>query len=191
MARCEPSRSVEGNFTRYLQLIVKRVFDIAVSAIALFVLSPVFLLASLAIRLDTRGPIFSVKHVYCYNDQRIQVLRFRSRNHGDVTACGRFLIRTGLDQLPMLINVLSGEMSIVGLHCHLLPPPRLNDQLELSFVTRSFRAGLVSLKDPQAVADGELSRRNADLFYISHWSLLLDVKVLFQHFFSKHAYLQN
>ena len=181
-------RSAEENFTRYPQLIVKRVFDIAASAIVLLVLSPLLLLASLAIKLESRGPIFTVKRAYCYNNQRVRVLGFRSRGHRDVTACGRFLIRTGLDQLPMLINVLRGEMSIVGLHCHFLPPPRLNDQLELAFVTRSFRPGLVSLKDPRA--DG-VSRRDADLFYISNWSLLLDAKVLFHHFFSTHTYFQN
>jgi lipopolysaccharide/colanic/teichoic acid biosynthesis glycosyltransferase len=183
-------RSAEGNFTRYPQLIVKRVFDIAASAIVLLVLSPLFLLASLAIKLESRGPVFSVKHVYSYNNQHVRVLRFRSRSHRDVTTCGRFLIRSGLDQLPMLLNILGGEMSIVGLHCHFLPPPRLNDQLELAFVTRSFRPGLVSLKTPRARTDG-VSRRNADLFYISNWSLLLDAKVLFRHLFSEHTYLQN
>ena len=184
-------RFAEENFTRYPQLIVKRVFDIAASAIVLLVLSPLFLLASLAIKLKSRGPIFIVKHVYCYNNQHVRVLGFRSRSHRDVTACGRFLIRSGLDQLPMLINVLRGEMSIVGLHYYRLPPPRLNVQLELAPVTRYFRPGVVSLRDPQSVADGELSRRSADLFYISNWSLLLDAKVLFQHLFSKQTYFQN
>jgi len=108
-----------------------------------------------------------------------------------VTISGRFFSRTGLDQLPILLNVLRGEMSIVGLHCYRLPPPRLNVQLELAPVTRYFRPGLVSLRNPQTVADGELSRRNADLFYISNWSLLLDAKVLFQHLFSKQTYFQN
>ena len=72
----------------------------------------------------------------------------------------------------MLINVLRGEMSIVGLHSYRLPPSHLNVQLELAPVTRYFRPGLVSLRDPQTVVDSELSRRNADLFLsrIGHYS---------------------
>jgi lipopolysaccharide/colanic/teichoic acid biosynthesis glycosyltransferase len=184
-------RSAEGIFTRNLQLIVKRVFDIAASTIVLFLFSPLFLLASLAIKLESQGPVFSVKHVYCYNNQHVRVLRFRSRGHRDVTFSGRFLMRTGLDQLPTLINVLSAEMSIVGPRCYLLPPPRLNDQLELAFETRFFVPGLVNLKVPREHTNGELSSRDADLFYISNWSLLLDAKVLVQHLLSKHTYFQN
>ena len=182
-------RSAEGNFTRYLQLIVKRVFDIAVSTVVLLVLSPLFLLACLAIKLESEGPIFSVKHLYCYNNQHVRVLRFRSRSHCDVTIGGRFLIRTGLDQLPMLINVLRGEMSIVGPHAYVLPPPQLNDQIAPASLRGPLRPGLISLEGPPT--GGELNRKDADLFYISNWSLLLDAKVLFQQVISKHTYFQN
>ena len=181
-------RSAKGNLTRHLQLIVKRVFDIVAATIVLVLFSPLLLLASLAIKLESQGPIFSVKHVYCYNNQHVRALRFRTRSHRDVTIGGRFLIRTGLDQLPMLINVLRGEMSIVGPHAYVLPPPQLNDQIAPP-VKGPLRPGLVSLEGPPT--SGELSRKDADLYYISNWSLLLDAKVLFQQVVSKHVYFQN
>ena len=182
-------RSAKANFARCLQLIVKRVFDIAASTIGLVLFSPLLLLASLAIKLESQGPIFSVKHVYCYNNQHVRVLRFRTRSHGDVTIGEHFLIRTGLDQLPMLINVLRGEMSIVGPHAYALPPPQLNDQIAPTSLKGPLRPGLVSLEGPPTSA--ELSRKDADLSYISNWSLLLDAKILFQLVISKHMYFQN
>jgi lipopolysaccharide/colanic/teichoic acid biosynthesis glycosyltransferase len=182
-------RSAKGNLTRYLQLIVKRVFDIVAATIVLVLFSPLLLLASLAIKLESQGPIFSVKHVYCYNNQHVRALRLRTRSHRDVTIGGRFLIRTGLDQLPMLINVLRGEMSIVGPHAYVLPPPQLNDQIAPTSLKGPLRPGLVSFEGSHA--GGELSREDADLSYISNWSLLLDAKILFQQVISKHMYFQN
>ena len=110
-------RSVERNYQRCSQLIAKRVFDVAVSTIVLFLFSPLFLLVLLTIRLGTSGPIFSVEHAYSCTSQPIRVLRFRIRDHG----LRPFLTRSGLDQLPMLINVLRGEMSIVGPHRYVFP----------------------------------------------------------------------
>jgi lipopolysaccharide/colanic/teichoic acid biosynthesis glycosyltransferase len=139
-------QTAHWEFTRRLQLIVKRAFDVAISAIVLLILSPLFLLASLAIKLETGGPIFSVKHVYCYNNQHTLILSSRTRSHRAVTSCGRALIRIGLDQIPMLINVLRGEMSIVGTHFYVLPPPQLFDQHSPVLLDGPFKPGLVSFK---------------------------------------------
>ena len=179
--------------TRYVQLVVKRAFDIAASVMVLLVLSPLFLLTSLAIKLESHGPIFSVKHEYCYNGRRIQVLRFRSRSRRSVTVIGRFLTRSGLNQLPMLINVLRGEMSIVGPSCHVaLPSIPLSDQLSRALLNSPFRPGLISFEGPHHErTDWEPRKIEADLFYISNWSLLLDAKILFLNLFSKATYVQN
>ena len=139
----------QRRWTRYLQLVVKRAFDIAASVMVLLVLCPLFLLASLAIKVESRGPIFSVKPEYCYNGQRIQVLRFRSRSRRSETVVGRILTRSGLKVLPMLINVLRAEMSIVGPHCHVgLPSIPVSDQLSRELLNSPFRPGLIRLRSP-------------------------------------------
>jgi lipopolysaccharide/colanic/teichoic acid biosynthesis glycosyltransferase len=132
--------SVDENYRRYSQLIVKRVFDVAVSTLALLLLSPLFLFVLLAIRLGTGGPTFSVERAYRCNNQPISVLRFRTRDHGSVNAFGPFLARSGLDQLPMLITVLRGQMSIVGPHRYVLPPLPIYDQMSPGILECSFSA---------------------------------------------------
>jgi lipopolysaccharide/colanic/teichoic acid biosynthesis glycosyltransferase len=172
-------------------LIVKRAFDIATSAIALLVLSPLFLLTALAIAIESRGPIFSIKHAYCYNNQHIRLLSFRYRTHRTQTITGRFLVRMGLDRLPMLINVLLGDISIVGPHFYTVPPPQLDGQLAIAFLNGPFRPGLLSLEGLDAGAEDELSRRDTDLFYVLNWSLMLDAKILLQHLFSRETYFRD
>jgi lipopolysaccharide/colanic/teichoic acid biosynthesis glycosyltransferase len=180
-------RAGHREFKLSLQLVAKRVFDIAVSAIVLLVLSPLFLLASLVLKLETRGPIFSVKHVYCYNNQHVRLLRFRS--HRSASAFGRVLARCGLDQLPTLINVLRGEMSIVGAHFYVLPPAQLYDRLHSAPLDAPLKPGLIGFKGPHS--GPELSLTDADLFYISNWSFVLDLKILVRFLFSKDTYFQN
>jgi lipopolysaccharide/colanic/teichoic acid biosynthesis glycosyltransferase len=167
---------------------VKRVFDVAVSTIALLLLSPLFLLVLMAIRLGTGGPIFSVERAYRCNNQPIHTLRFRTRNHSSVNAFEPFLTHSGLDQLPMLISVSRGEMSIVGPHRYVLPPLRIYDQMSPAFMNAPFLPGLISLELP-VPSDGEGTDMDADMFYVLNWSLHLDAKVLFRHLFFKEAYI--
>ena len=170
------------------QLIAKRAFDVIASAAMLVILSPSFLVASLAVTLDSRGPIFSVSRKYCYNDQTIHVLNFRCRE----TFVGSSLTRSGLDRLPMLINVLRGDMSIVGPRCHIARPSiPLSDQLMLALRDSPLRPGLVNFEDAYRRADLEVRQIEADLFYVSNWSLLLDAKILFRNFFSKVSYFRD
>jgi lipopolysaccharide/colanic/teichoic acid biosynthesis glycosyltransferase len=182
-------RATHRDFTRYFQLIVKRVFDIAVSAIALLVLSPLFMLVSLAVKLETGGPIFTVEHLYSCNNQHVRAVSFRTRSHRSVSAFGRVLIRSGLDHFPMLINVLRGEMSIVGPYSYFLPLPQLIDQMPPALLNGAFRPGLVSFESPYV--GRELSRADADLFYLSNWSLALDLRILFRFLLFRHTYFQN
>ena len=188
-------RSAKANFARYLQLIVKRVFDIAASTIGLVLFSPLLLPASLAIKLESQGPIFSVKHVYCHNNQHVRVLRFRTRSHGDVTIGGRFLIRTGLDQLPMLINVLRGEMSIVGPRPHPIALNAMFQQRIAPFSRRhNVKPGLTGwaqvngLRGETDTIEKMQRRIDYDLYYIDNWSFMLDLKIIVLTLFSKSAY---
>jgi lipopolysaccharide/colanic/teichoic acid biosynthesis glycosyltransferase len=168
----------ERNLTRRIQLAVKRALDIALSALGLFVLSPVFLLVSVAIALETNGMVFSVKHVYGFSSQHIRLLSFRCRIHHTETLVGQFLIRSGLDRLPVLINILRGDLSFVGTHSYALPPQHFDDQVTLALCTKDFfRPGLFT-------CEGDVSDAiEADFSYILNWSLVVDAKIIFRHLF--------
>jgi lipopolysaccharide/colanic/teichoic acid biosynthesis glycosyltransferase len=167
--------SLERHLTRGIQLAVKRAFDIAFSALGLFVLSPVFLLASVAIALESNGTVFSVKHVYGFKNQHIRLLSFRCKTHRTETLVGQFLVRSGLDRLPVLINILRGDMSLVGTHSYVLPPQHFDGQVAPPCTNNFFRPGLFSYKTD------ELNAIEADLSYILNWSPLLDAKIIFRH----------
>jgi exopolysaccharide production protein ExoY len=167
--------SFETHLTRGIQLAIKRALDIALSALGLFVLSPVFLLASVAIALESNGTVFSVKHVYGLNNQRIRLLSFRCRTHRAETLAGQFLVRSGLDRLPVLINILRGDISFVGTHSYVVPPQHFDDQVALPCRNDFFRPGLFSHEGDES------DTTEADLSYILNWSLLLDAKIIFRH----------
>jgi lipopolysaccharide/colanic/teichoic acid biosynthesis glycosyltransferase len=98
----------------------KRVFDIMLATMGLVLFAPILALASLAISLDSRGPIFIWEAVPGCNNQEFRVLKFRvacaagNRIERRITQVGQLLSLTGIDELPQLINVLRGEMSIFG-----------------------------------------------------------------------------
>jgi lipopolysaccharide/colanic/teichoic acid biosynthesis glycosyltransferase len=169
--------SFETPLPRGIQLTVKRALDVALSALGLFVLSPVFLLASVAIALESNGTVFSVKHVYGFNNQRIRLLSFRCRTHPAETLAGQFLIHSGLDRLPVLINILRGDMAFVGTHSYVLPPQHFDDQVPLPCRNDFFRPGLFSHEGDES------DTIEADLSYILNWSLVLDAKIIFRHLF--------
>jgi len=99
---------------------IKRVIDIVVATVGLILFTPVFLLASLAISIDSPGLIFIREALPGCNNKPIRVFKFRvafaagNRINPRMTRVGQILTLTGIDELPQLINVLRGEMSIVG-----------------------------------------------------------------------------
>jgi lipopolysaccharide/colanic/teichoic acid biosynthesis glycosyltransferase len=118
---------------RPFQRVAKRASDIVAAATGLIVFSPLLLLASLAIKLDGRGSIFYSQIEYRYNDQTTRVLKFRSTTSVRADEQSSYLRRldhllrqTGIDGLPMLINVLRGEISIVG-PCSYATPAQFYD----------------------------------------------------------------
>jgi lipopolysaccharide/colanic/teichoic acid biosynthesis glycosyltransferase len=101
-----------------------RVFDFVAAAAGMILLAPIFLVTSIAIKLDSDGPIFIREPRFGQGNRRIQLLKFRLvSGYGDgitpprLTRLGRILCETGIDELPQLFNVLRGELSIMG------PPP--------------------------------------------------------------------
>ena len=121
----------------------KRLFDIAAATMGLILFSPLLLITSIAIKIDTPGPILVRETLYGYKNRPIQVLGFRlvaayaenDRTSPRLTRVGRILSQTGIDELPRLFNLLRGDMSIVG------PPPRPHRNALLNRV----KPGLVRL----------------------------------------------
>jgi lipopolysaccharide/colanic/teichoic acid biosynthesis glycosyltransferase len=98
------------------------------------------------------------------------------------------LRRTGLDTLPKLFNVLRGDLSIIGPRCQVDTLPSLVPDVVVDpLYDNAFRPGLISLELPDELANPIL-KSEADLYYVSHWSLWLDVKILFLHLLSKETY---
>jgi lipopolysaccharide/colanic/teichoic acid biosynthesis glycosyltransferase len=160
----------------------KRVFDIVVATACLMLLFPIMLVVSIAIKLESRGPIFLRKTFYGYKNRAIEVFGFRSvkayaetnKINSDETRVGRVLLRTGIDELPQLFNVIRGEMSIVG------PRPYagrqdLFEHRHMPMLDR-VKPGLTSLAQTPKAPRGP--RINADLYYVKNWSLLLDIKII-------------
>ena len=188
-------------------LAVKSVADRVIALLALIVLAPVLLALVLAIRLDSSGPALFRQRRVGRNGKTFTMLKFRSmrsgaenelpallgRNEVDggvlfklrsdprVTAVGRWLRRTSVDELPQLINVLTGSMSLVG------PRPPLPDEVAAYPATArrrlTVKPGLTGLW--QVSGRSDLSWEDSlrlDLSYVDDWSLALDTAVLFKTF---------
>jgi Undecaprenyl-phosphate glucose phosphotransferase len=189
--------------------VMKRLFDITAAGAGLLVLSPFLALVALAIKLDSRGPVFFRQMRHGYNNETIRVFKFRSmmttedgiafrqvrRDDPRVTRVGQVLRRTNIDELPQLLNVLTGEMSIVGPRPH---PVALNRMFEEHIAPFSRRhnvkpgiTGWAQVNGHRGETDTleKMQRRfECDLFYIENWSFLLDVKIILMTLFSKSAY---
>jgi len=172
----------------------KRCLDVILSLIALIVLSPLFLLIALAIRLDSPGGvIFSQKRVGMHK-KLFSIYKFRTMRSDTphdvptndlagstsyITPVGRFLRMTSLDELPQLWNILKGEMSLIG------PRPALWNQYDLialrdQYGANDVRPGLSGWAQVNGYR-GDTSipaRVEHDLWYIENWSFGLDLKIL-------------
>lgn len=173
---------------------LKRIVDLAVACLGLILLAIPFLVISLAIKLDDGGPIFfrqervgKAGHVFRVWKFRTMVIDATKKGLGHtvaidddrITRVGRILRNLGLDELPQLVNVVLGEMSLVG------PRPTLEYQVERydRFQRRRLEAkpGITSL----AVVSGRNAlsweqRIRLDVWYIDHWTMLLDISILFR-----------
>jgi lipopolysaccharide/colanic/teichoic acid biosynthesis glycosyltransferase len=179
----------------------KRAFDIVTATVGLILFSPMFLLVSIAIKIDSRGPVFRRQMRHGYNNENIPLLKFRTtvvslteKSTSIVTRVGGVLRRTGIDGLPQLINVLRGEMSIVG------PSPyvaALNNIFaeQISLIQQRHRlvpgiTGWAQVNGCCGESNNVMRRRiEFDRYYIDNWSLLFDIKVILMTLFSKNAYL--
>jgi len=184
------------------KLFFKRLIDIVISASLLILSAPLFLVIAIAIKLDSEGPVFYVQERCGLNGRIFPMLKFRSmvvgadkmkeelrlfnemsgpvfkmKDDPRVTRVGRWLRKTSLDELPQLINVLKGDMSLVG------PRPPLPEEVKQY---ERWQMRRLSVK-PGITCIWQISGRNEidfdewvrlDLYYIDHWSLSLDLKIL-------------
>ncbi len=183
--------------------LVKAVFDRVVAAAALIVLSPVMALVALAVKLDSPGPVFFRQKRHGFNNELVDVWKFRSMRtdmadhsasrlvtKGDarVTKVGRIIRKTSLDELPQLFNVLGGTLSLVGPRPH-AAQAKAADRLYHEVVDGYFArhkvkpgiTGLAQIRGWRGETDTEekiQGRVAADLEYIETWSLALDLYVL-------------
>jgi Undecaprenyl-phosphate glucose phosphotransferase len=193
-----------------IQKIAKRVFDVAVSTISLAVLSPLLLLVAIGIKLDSRGPVLFRQTRHGYNNEVIRVFKFRTmtnledgddfvqaaRNDSRVTRFGATLRRTNIDELPQLINVLRGEMSIVGPRPHATSHNKMFEGKISIFsrrhVVKPGITGWAQVNGYRGATDTlEKMRRRVehDLWYIDNWSFWLDIRIMIMTVFSKTAYI--
>jgi Undecaprenyl-phosphate glucose phosphotransferase len=194
--------------------LAKRSMDVALSAAALASFWPLMLAIAVLIKLDSPGPVLFRQLRFGFNKQRISVYKFRTmycdaaadlaapharRNDPRVTPIGRFLRRTSLDETPQLLNVLAGDMSLVGPRPHALFHDERYAALIDGYLARHrVRPGITGWAQVNGFR-GEIDtlekmkkRIDHDLFYIDHWSLWLDIKILFLTllfgFFDRNAY---
>jgi Undecaprenyl-phosphate glucose phosphotransferase len=185
--------------------LIKRGEDIALSLGLLLFISPVMLTIAAAIKFTSRGPVFFRQRRLGYNNRVIEILKFRSmythlsdadatqqslRGDKRVTAIGGWLRRTSLDELPQLLNVLKGEMSLVGPRPHALATTAGGLALEEAVPVYSSRhrvkpgiTGWAQVNGYRGALDSVdkiVHRVNHDLYYIENWSLCLDLKILWR-----------
>ena len=179
---------------------IKRVEDIVISSLALMVLWPVLLVAAIGVKLGSKGPAIFKQQRHGFNNQVFEVYKFRSmrvqddssdvvkqatRHDSRITPIGKFLRRTSIDELPQLFNVLKGDMSIVGPRPHAV---QHNDEygaiISQYYARHNVKPGITGwaqvkgFRGETDTIDKMHKRVDADLYYIEHWSLLLDLKVI-------------
>jgi exopolysaccharide biosynthesis polyprenyl glycosylphosphotransferase len=187
----------------FRQRLVKRAFDLALTLPALLLLLPVFAMVAIAIKLDSRGPVLFRQPRVGHGNMLFKIFKFRtmrtdradvlgnrsaSRDDDRVTRVGSFLRRTSLDELPQLLNVLLGSMSVVGPRPHALGS-LAGDQLfwhidERYWHRHALKPGITGLAQVRGFRGAThtrehlTSRLQADLEYVSGWSLWRDMSIV-------------
>nr|WP_243129196.1 sugar transferase [Hathewaya massiliensis] len=191
----------------FLYFFIKRTIDIIGALIGLIVFSPVFLILGLIVKKDSEGPVFFAHKRVGYKGQDIEIYKFRTmvanaeelldtlpeeqkkefsenfklENDPRITKIGHFLRRTSLDELPQLLNILKGDLSIVG------PRPVIRKELELygKYAEKflSVKPGLTGFWQVNGRSNTTYEERvKLDMEYIDNRSVLMDIKIIFKTF---------
>ncbi len=181
------------------EVVIKRVFDVVVAMAMLIVLLPLFGLIAVAIKRDSPGPVFFMQRRYGFNQQTFRIVKFRSmtvtesdramrpatRNDDRVTRVGRFMRRYNIDELPQLLNVIRGDMSLVGPRPHALIQNQHYERSIAEYARRhNVRPGVTGwaqihgLRGEITSEDFMRRRLEHDLYYIDNWTMGLDLRIL-------------
>lgn len=191
------------------EVLVKRSMDLAIASIALVLLAPVLAIVALLIKLDSAGPVLFRQTRHGFNQSTFRVFKFRSmsvmedgaaftqakRGDARVTRVGSWLRRTNIDELPQILNVLTGDMSIVGPRPH---PVALNDAFDSRIAHYSRRhvvrpgitgwAQVHGLRGETDTEDKMRARVAYDLAYLKNWSVWLDIRIILMTLLSRASY---
>ena len=197
--------NVQTKISKKVYIKVKRVIDVILASIALILLSPLFAIIAIAIKIDSKGPVFFAHKRIGKNGKIIKLYKFRSMvinaeelikaftpeqmseykenykltNDPRITKVGKFLRKTSLDELPQLINIINGDLSIIG------PRPVVADELEKYGVNKdkflSVTPGLTGYWAANGRSNTTYEQRmEMELYYIDNLSLKMDIKVFFK-----------
>ncbi len=181
------------------RIVVKRAMDVALGAALLLLFAPLMAVLAVLVKLDSKGPAIFRQRRFGFNKQPFTVYKFRTMfcdaddpavpqaRRGDprVTRLGRFLRRTSLDELPQIFNVLAGSMSLVGPRPHAIIHDEKYAALIDGYLARhrvlpgiTGWAQVNGLRGETDTTEKMARRIEHDIFYIDHWSPLLDMRIL-------------
>ena len=178
-------------------LVIKRIFDVVISLIALIILSPILLIVAIAIKIESKGPIIFKQQRIGKGGKVFNIYKFRSMivgaekmgtgvysKKGDsrVTKVGKFIRMTSIDELPQLVNILKGEMSIIGPRPVLTYHPwKYEEYTEEQLKRFNVRPGVTGWAQVHGRKDVEWHERiKLDVYYVENISFWLDVKIFFK-----------
>ena len=196
---------VKTKISKKVYIKIKRVIDVILASVALILLSPLFAIIAIAIKIDSKGPVFFAHKRIGKNGKIIKLYKFRSMvinaeeliksftpeqmreykenykltNDPRITKVGKFLRKTSLDELPQLINIINGDLSIIG------PRPVVADELEKYGVNKDKFLSVTPGLTGYWAANGRSNttyeqRKEKEMKYIDNLSLKMDLKVLFK-----------
>ena len=196
---------VKTKISKKVYIKIKRVIDVILASVALILLSPLFAIIAIAIKIDSKGPVFFAHKRIGKNGKIIKLYKFRSMvinaeeliksftpeqmreykenykltNDPRITKVGKFLRKTSLDELPQLINIINGDLSIIGHR------PVVADELEKYVVNKdkflSVTPGLTGYWAANGRSNTTYEQRmEMELYYIDNLSLKMDIKVFFK-----------
>lgn len=180
--------------SRRIQLAIKRIFDVTVSLAVLILLSPLWIIVAVLIKATSKGPVFFLQDRPGYKKKIFKIYKFRTMRMGSekmikgqevmkddprVTAIGKILRRTKIDELPQVLNVLKHDMSLIG------PRPERVASLADYDDEISKRLDMLPGITGLAQVSGNIyltlqDRYKLDVYYVEHFSLWLDIKILFK-----------